>query len=215
MKLKLLWYCTKARPYLIRFGNEYGYNQFDTSYCKDEHISPYEYGSEILNGKIVAESDFEVEEITNCGTSFMFMKCNDLQENYAYTSKVASGSRLNFNDLKRYFGTKNGYAIHLKNLEVFDKPKELSDYYKTFEPIIYRPFFEMHSSNSAIYTPRNEIIFFDYCNKLKKAPRNMMYVYDKDGVKYILISSHPKCMAQILKGFRTIDLRKKILKEML
>ena len=55
--LELLW-----NYYLIKYGNEYGNNQFDTSYCKEEHKSDYEYGDTILNGKIVAECDFEVEK---------------------------------------------------------------------------------------------------------------------------------------------------------
>jgi len=197
MKLKLLWYCTKNKPYLFDcYQGTLERSAYVTSYQKSFKGKDY-----VLNGKIVAESDFEVEEITNCGISFMFMKCNDLQENYMYTSKVASGSCLNFNDLKRYFGTKNGYAIHIKNLEVFDKSKKLSDFYVHDDS--YDNLFGWAFEDREKYIP------------LKRAHQNMMYVYDKDGVKYILISSHPECMAQILKGFRTIDLRKKILKEML
>ena len=202
MKLKLLWYCTKNKPYLqvnrCVLPTEYDRYILD----KEQRYSAFGEPLEKLNGKIMAESDFEVEEIANCGTSFMFMKCNDLQENYMYTSKVASGSCLNFDALKRYFGTKNGYAIHIKNLEIFDKPKELNEFYSHDDS--YDNMFGCFFEDRPKYIP------------LKKAPRNMKYVYNKDGSqRYILISSHPECMAQILKGFRTIDLRKKILKEML
>jgi predicted transcriptional regulator len=50
---------------------------------------------------------------------------------------------------------------------------------------------------------------------LKKAPQNMCYVYDKDGNKYVLISVHPEWLAMILNGLKTIEVRRKVLKEVL
>ena len=43
----------------------------------------------------------------------------------------------------------------------------------------------------------------------------MMRVYDRFGNKYILISVRPKWLCKILNGEKTIEVRKKVLKEML
>jgi hypothetical protein len=99
----------------------------------------------LLNGKIVAECDFEVEKLTNCGTSFMIMKYDDLQESYRYTNKIARGSCLNYTDLRRYLGTKDGYAIHIKNLHIFDEPKEEAIIFKNKVDIEKELFDEFNS----------------------------------------------------------------------
>lgn len=58
---------------------------------------------------------------------------------------------------------------------------------------------------------------FDYPKKLsdfgvKKAPQNMMKVFDDKGNEYVLISIRPEHLANILNGKKTIEVRKKILK---
>lgn len=57
--MKILLYCTKSKPYLI--GRKYSSNKYylvkDNSF-----MDARDY---IHNGKIVAECDFEVEEIKN------------------------------------------------------------------------------------------------------------------------------------------------------
>lgn len=180
--MKLLLYCTKAKPYLRDKHNVYG-----DYHCFPEQVIAAHY----LNGKIVAECDFEVDKLTNCGTSFMIMKYDDLQESYRYTNKVARGSCLNYIDLRKYLGTKDGYAIHIKNLNIFDRPRFIRDYSKNENPYNY----------------------------IENAPQNMMYAYDvksfTDYEKYILISIRPQWLCKILNGEMTILVRKKVLKEML
>lgn len=180
---KLLLYCTKAKPILRDYRGKAIYDRFvisptDRPFTSDDK-------QPILNGKIVAECDFEVDKLTNCGTSFMIMKYDDLQESYRYTNKVARGSCLDYTDLRRYLGTKDGYAIHIKNLHIFDKPKELSEYGMDF--------------------PISPIV---------RAPQNMMYA-NGIGERYILISIHPEWLCKILNGEKTVEVRKKVLKEML
>lgn len=58
---------------------------------------------------------------------------------------------------------------------------------------------------------------FDYPKKLsdfgvKKAPQNMMKVFDDKGNEYVLISIRPEHLKNILNGKKTIEVRKKILK---
>lgn len=59
-------------------------------------------------------------------------------------------------------------------------------------------------------------------SSLQKAPQNMMRVYDpweidENGVgeAYVLISIHPEWICKILNGEKTIEVRKKVLKEMI
>ena len=193
---KLLLYCTKAKPYLefkqiprTLMDIDNSFEGYRCSWKRTEDDENFQ-----LNGKIVAECDFEVEEITNCGTSFMIMKYDDLQESYRYTNEIARGSCLDYNDLKRYLGTNNGYAIHIKNLHIFDKPIDIRNYYNI--------------------APRT---MADCMNQktLLKAPQNMCNAYDVYKNHYVLISIQAEWLCKILNGEKTIEVRKKVLKEML
>ena len=182
--MKLLLYYTKAK------------NKYDRL-VRDEHYGKpfYLYGAitenfESLNGKIVAECDYEVDKLTNCGTSFRIMKYDDMLENYRYTNGVARGSCLDYNDLRKYLGNKDGYAIHIKNLNVFDKPRELNECWA--------------NTNAWIFD--NE--------RLDIAPQNMRYCGDWNLEKAILISIKPEWLCKILNGEKTIEVRRKVLKEM-
>ena len=182
--MKLLLYCTKAKPYLYKTEKPMIEKKFGNYHTQ---LNKAVLNDNCLNGKIVAECDFEVEEITNYGTSFMIMKYDDLQESYRYTNEIARGSCLDYTDLRRYLGTNNGYAIHIKNLHIFDKPREL----------------DFYSSN------------FDYFKKVEKAPQNMMKVWEDQESPRVLISIRPEWLCKILNGEKTIEVRKKVLKEML
>ena len=73
-----------------------------------------------LNGHIVAEFDGETEEIINNGSSF---RVGDIP----HTNEVARMSCLDYVDLRKYLKDKNGYAIHIHNLKVFDRPLKLRE----------------------------------------------------------------------------------------
>lgn len=182
--MKLLLYCTKAKKQKdLLWSNNLKHFFLDGAYNRlIDNLPDY-----LLNGKIVAECDFEVEELTNCGTSFMIMKYDDLKESYRYTNKIARESCLNYTDLRRYLGTNNGYAIHIKNLHIFDKPYNLGE--------------------ALIYNWESQYI-------VEKAPQNMCRVYNQGGLGLILISIKPEHLCKILNGEKTIEVRKKVLKEM-
>lgn len=174
--MKLLLYCTKANSYLYGmysgFESKYGYHLTNDKKVFEQH--------NVLNGKIVAECDFEVEEIS-------IEKCL-VAENYTTNTmdmnKLLKCSCLTEHELINY---EPKYAIHIKNLHIFDEPKELYDY----------------STDFPIYP-------------IVKAPQNMMYCYGENiGDKYILISIRPEWLCKILNGEKTIEVRKKVLKEML
>ena len=208
--MKLLLYCTKAKPYLFESINEKGKYMLEN----DEWFKE-------LNGKIVAECDFEVEEIYNF--------FDEIDGDFEYWTKNLSEEDL----LKRSCTTKYeildyinnliGYAIHIKNLHIFDKPRELSDCKHTF----------VHCNN---YCDNNFIKSFckDVCShnmdgerlnvwcdrddkfgeSLSKAPQNMMCC-SLDEERKVLISIKPEWLCKILNGEKTIEVRKKVLKEML
>ena len=208
MKSKLLLYCTKSKPYLYHrieqspdAMNEVDCG-YDLIYWKKEAKEEKELLSSFsLNGKIVAECDFEVDTIVmqkgaddkiygNNG----FMGYGIISKNHSFSWYDENKTCLSEEKLFNYLKGKNGYAIHIKNLHIFDEPRELSDYYK---------------SN-------------DYCKSwqpITKTPQNMMNAYDIDlgkGVYWkILISIRPEWLCKILNGEKIIELRKRVLKEML
>lgn len=195
--MKMLLYCTKAKPYLVKRSIFVG--------VEPSYFTLKENVDDSLNGKIVAECDFEVENLKPC------MSPIDKRP-YAYMTRtlerweLAENSCLSFEQLDDYLKPNfSGYAIHIKNLKIFDKPKELSDYVK--------------------YNKNDEIV------KITKAPQNMMYAYECIGIPmyyechfcgydeiwndYILISIQPQWLCKILNGEKTIEVRKKVLKGMI
>ena len=91
----------------------------------------------------------------------------------------------------------NGYAIHIKNLHIFNEPKELSEYFTKEKKM-------------------NTLEGYNWVGEsIDIAPQNMMYAYDNGGNKYILISIKPEWLRKILNKEKTIEIRKKVLKEMI
>jgi len=176
---RLLLYCVKAKPYL--YDLRYIFGTFCGCKAKQNHFENL-----LLNGKIVAECDFEVDEITpntwNAETERRILKGSCLKEHQLF-DYIINGDE---NESQNPF-----YAIHIKNLKIFNKPKELSEYCK--------------------YSYPN----FNKDNIVEKTPQNMCRVLTKNGYSYILISIKPQWLCKILNGEKTIEIRKKVLKEML
>lgn len=205
---KLLLYCTKAKPYLYRQDDDC----FELlNKLKNEDTSGYKKYYRLNNGKIVAECDFEVEELR--------LDNDDPLGAYWYETEtlnkyeVLEKSCLTDDELFDYLGEYNkGYAIHIKNLKIFDNPKKLSQYHKPYGCI----------NISCGEKPKQKYLgcsLVRHCKKtqIKKASQNMMKVESKicDEKDYILISIRPEWLCKILNGEKTIEVRKKVLKEML
>ena len=195
MTPKLLLYCTKK---LIK--NKY--HLLRTKNGKYEYDKVILDSDTILNGKIVAECDFEVEEIYSCPNYYdneMFYLTN----NCSYFN-LLNESCLNETQLEDYLKGKDGYAIHLKNLIIYDTPRELSDYYHSESPFL-----------PITKAPQNMM----YCNGVIKTNfklgdkvfKNVAYQIEN----YVLASVKPQWLCKILNGQKTIEIRKKVLKEML
>ena len=188
MITKALLYCTKNQPALF-------YSVLDRKYMigKDK---PNDRFPNRLNGKVVAVCDIEVEEIE-------WLDSNYCSSDTGYCTDELSPcdlerkSCLTTEQLKKYLWKNDkGYAIHIKNLKVFDEPHEL---HKTFE-----------IGDVNISLPY-------------KAPQNMQKCWAfeiMNGIvipvsDYALISIQPQWLVKILNGEKTIEVRKKVLKEML
>jgi len=172
--MKLLLYCVKAKPYLL---NQNIYEFYESKYITSTHKF-HEKQDYLLNGKIVAECDFEVEEI-DC------KKADKIDRFYKY-------SRLTYRMLDEYLKGNNGYAIHIKNLHIFDKPKYLDELWV---------FDKQGLPNKLYNTPT--------CMKKVEMIRFL------NTTNYILIPVSPEEMCRIANGEQSVIVRKKVLKEMI
>ena len=166
-----------------------------------------------LNGKIVAECDYDVEKIRYGWYPQNIVPKGDYYYTYYKTSKIEpkefyKKSCLNWEQLNSYLNDYDsqkfdgGYAIHIKNLHIFDEPKELDYYYSRPKKVNT---FDWYRAKGYTYTNIT----------LDKAPQNMMYCCTESGKDYILISIRPEWLCKILNKEKTIEIRKKVLKEML
>lgn len=206
--MKALLYCTKNKPYL--YGNPFILKTEFDHYCLEEQKNAIFGEHNLLNGKIAVECDFEVEGIklneyddyNFSHYSGMYFETETLQE-----EELCKQSGLTADELDEYLGLyKNkeihGCAIHIKNLHIFDEPRELA--YSTCD-------------NDAYYYSEK----YDKKRKCKvgyaitTAPKNMCYVFDKNGNKYVFISIYPDQLCKALNGECTIIVKKTVLKGML
>jgi len=184
---KLLLYCTKANPTLYNVLGKFITTKYMGKDFKQDGLTHPE-----LNGKIVAECDFEVNELSNNNNYHDYLLKNNSE---LWENDILTKSCLTYDELNNYLKG-DGYAIYIKNLHIFDKPKELSEYEDEWE------------------------------YPLEKAPQNMRRCYSTlySNIEadmpirtdsYILISIRPKWLCKILNGEKTIEVRKKVLKEMI
>lgn len=152
------------------------------------------FEEKIENGdfkKIVAECDYEVIYEDTSYSCIDFRLASSL-DGISRLDKSCLTTEQLFDYVK---GKNEFYSIYIKNLHIFDKPKELSEY-------LNNKYWNSHFGN----------------DRVSKAPQNMMRVYklkDIEWEQYILISIQPQWLCKILNGEKTIEVRKKVLKEML
>ena len=191
--MKALLYCTNAKPYLSLVG------KYDNGKNYYEAINDKTILDNALNGKVLAECDYEVEEIK---PEKYWHSTEDFDYIYntgtVYYDDLLKKSCLMDYELDDYLGCEDkGYAIHIKNLHIFNEPMELWQFYSRAVEI--------------------DTIYGSYwcCTTITKV-QNMMYVQDENQDKqYALIPVHSKELCKILNGDKTIVVKKKVLKEML
>jgi len=203
--MKLLLYCTKQKPYSMNLNTKYFISSDRESLC---YIDKQDMKSIALNGKIIAECDFEIEKIyfeENCdiaiGSFYQEILTDTLSE-----EDLCKKSCLTDGQLYGYLENGTGYAIHIKNLNIFDKPRDIKDLVLLNQ---YRKDLEGTQYNRVKTAPQN-MCLVDYSVNAVDKYKN--YIFD---CPYVLISIRPEWLCKILNGEKTIEIRKKILKEMM
>lgn len=185
MNLKLLWYCTKAK------GKNYYLRKLPNGrYCLSRDKG------ESLNGKIVAESDYDCEEITHgYGEYGEYYQTKTL----GFMS-LREHSCISSDELSEYLKrgdvvSKVGYAIYIKNL-VADGWRDLEEFFTCGRDNVFR-----HAKRP----PQNMMKVW--------APAYPIYCYSYPSIKdeYVLISIRPEWACKILNGEKTIEVRKQVL----
>lgn len=197
--MKLLLFCTSAKE-LLWFNHKYADgNKFfmDGAYNRVLDDCPDFY----VNGKVVAECDFKVEKVT-----YELYGDLDWQHDYLPTTdtlsivNLESESCMDREEISERLNHKDGYAIHIENLNIFDTPKNVSDYHSFSD---YGGLLITHELN---YTPRN---------MMRVSVSNWDYgFFDWKDVD-VLLPISPNDLCKILNGEKTIEFRKRVLKVML
>jgi hypothetical protein len=194
-RMRVLIYCTKAKPYLCQWYGEYG---LVNDYTYKELV---EDGSTPLNGKVVAS--FELNKY-----SFMeyfdddFVVDGAYDYNQLFQDNVHPSKMCLTNiQLEAYGKGKNLYAWHIDNLQVFDEPVELRELY-----------IEDNKCDTIIGMTIDFRSMYVFGKPVTKAPQSYQYVYYK-GEKCLLLSVKSEHLVKILNGEKTIEIRKSVPKE--
>lgn len=195
-KVKTLLYCTKAKTHLSK--DDCG--RYYTGLCNEALL---------LNGTIVAECEVETEEIED-KVSYFDSWFNEGHHTKTLSNKeLEKRSCLSYQDLIKYLGEGEpnevvGYALHISNIKVFDKPLSLSECEKDFKGKPASHYWIGRLTDNYVDDNWSDLV----C--VRRAPQNMMWVWYK-GERYVLISIQPKWICKILNGEKTIEVRRKVL----
>lgn len=193
--MKALLYCEKRKPNIVKGVDN---KLYISDALKSEGINKYK-----LNGLIIAECDFEVEEI--------IPESWNSNINYWYSKELLKASCLDALDLRCYLQDKNGYAIHIKNLHMTGFPKETGRYSTRTRKVVSDIICD--SCTAFGFDCRKCPYGYDYQNV--GYIRHMMKVYGMTiDSEYIAIPVTPEEMCRIANGEQTIIIRRTVLKEM-
>lgn len=196
--MKLLFYCTKSKPEL--FNTDKGY------VLSDFGIGSYYKNIFKLNGKIVCVCDCKNVDLYELD----YFISDDIYQTISVYDSFESR-----NCGKSCYKT---VITSLSNNDEIINCKLLKDSCLSFDELFYYGFrdkainniYALYLSNLKTFMISKELS--DY--GLTKAPENMMIVYDKFGNKYILISIKSLHLFNILRGNKTIEVRRKIVKDL-
>lgn len=118
-------YCTKEKPYLFK---DYDFD-LTGEHCFIASDEPYPDDEQYLSGKVVAR--FWCDKVSEYINGVSVDNLNN-GEKYSYfdyiNDKVLEKSCLTDNELRNYCEDLAFSAIHITKLEIFDKPKEISEF---------------------------------------------------------------------------------------
>lgn len=149
-------YCTKGKR-----------NNEDLAYCTDTNKWKLWYSSLVkLNGKVIFKFRcYKVEKILNYGLA---RRSEIMMEDLLKKSCLTMKELNEYAPHKEYDDNDYIYAIHISDLEIFDEPKEVCEFYKANEQMEY-----IQSLWNGGGLPDKD----DYDEViLTKAPKNFCYV---------------------------------------
>ena len=191
---KVYIYCTQGKPTLGRY--------LENNSLKATPETDFDhYNRNTLfraNGKVIGE--FVCDEITG---GFWIAPFSDYLQRQ---------SCLSYDEVCDYANGKPIFAWHISNLVIYDQPRELSDF--TTRTSVYYDSIICDSCTDFGFDCKKCRYSCDY-QQVIKAPKNMMKVCEWDIEDKVLISIKPEQLCKILNGEKTIECRKRILKEMM
>ena len=146
-KIDVYIYCTKGKNLMGKFGDGLYHEETNDS-CWAGGCS-WNLPKQYLNGKVVAKFTLnKVEEMD------YYYNTRTLD-----SSDVLKKSCLSDFEMSSYVGDKPSYAWHINNLEIFDKPKEISEFWNKRERMFV-----------------NGKMLYDHKFHLTRAPQSWCYV---------------------------------------
>lgn len=223
----------KEKPYLYGmysgFESRYGYHLTNDKKVYDQH--------NVLNGKIVAECDYEIEDIVykhiherdrfgilHNEAWYEYKELNVAHHkcNLASRSGFKDSSSL-FDYLFDYLDSKDGKAINIKNLHIFDEPREMDEGFSQVNNCCFEKEVDKDWEGLPIYA----CVFTNGCRYQSdghtcdkhfyplKRIHNMSKVFDdRDCKRKYIISITPQEACDILNHKQDALIRRNVLKEM-
>lgn len=134
-----------------------------------------------LSGKVIGEFICDkVYTIKNQGEKFVVAN-----EKQSVTNEIAHQSCLYYNDMVSYFGDKDGYGWHISDLKIYDKPRELSEFFKPCPDAFHYCTICKHcvriippdEEEYALYHGGQYDYWEEHCtNRLTSPPQSWMYI---------------------------------------
>ena len=125
-ELDVYIYCTKGNVELYKWSEAVGYLADNNE--KNYHHQPCT--PKTLNSKVVAKFTLnKVEEIKPKVKLGLLNTYNTYETETLVINPLLKKCCLLYEELDSYLKWKNGYAWHIDNLEIFDRPKELNEFY--------------------------------------------------------------------------------------
>lgn len=114
-------YCTKDKPYLYRVDDDNNFELTNTL-----HPKTYEYVKDYneQNGKVIGE--FICDKVYN----IEYLPKEYEGNPSLFPEFICNNSCLSFEQIMEYKNGKTLYGWHISDLKIYDKPKELSEFYR-------------------------------------------------------------------------------------
>lgn len=171
-------YCTKPKSYFkvgtcIGSSNEY-LHLCESKVTMGDGFNLWDKDYEVLNGKIIGE--FICDDIDTISVHNETLYC----ENNSQANKLQQMC-LPVEEIKKYLGQKNlGYNWHISDIKIYDKPKELREFYSI-----------CLEWDKERFTKKCE-----KCNHFARSDEDMCYVCDIEGEKPIISPPQSYCYCE-------------------